>query len=172
MSTRMYIRKSIIAVLIVIMLGLAFCLGRGCSRVPDTVTEVRTDTLITIKTDTLWRTKKQISLVPQFITVIDTVYIHDTVLVRESKQYDDSLATIWISGIQAELDSVRYYQKEKKVLVEKTVFKTSNKNSGWVVTVGPYVGVGLGANNSTISFNTQVGLGVSVGWGWMIKSKK
>ena len=110
----------------------------------DTVTKYDTTYVHTI--DTITVTKSDI--VYKNIIVLDTIYISDTAMFVEQKVFEDSLSTIYISGIEANLDSIEYRIKRDtvKIYTEKiqTVKEKDNffKNR-FVVTAGVYAGYGL-----------------------------
>ena len=103
---------------------------------------------------------------------LDTLYVHDTLLIREQKEYEDSLSHIWISGIDAEIDSILYTMPEKETIIETEIIRTIHKKSGWTITIGPYIGVGAALNNNKVYLSPEIGVGVTIGYGWMIEKKK
>lgn len=91
---------------------------------------------------------------------IDTVYVpvlipgeRDTVvvpLVREQVEWQDSLATVWASGVAVEVDSVRHYTQQ--LIITERVPVPERKAWGLGVTAGygvskqglsPFIGVGV-----------------------------
>lgn len=82
----------------------------------------------------------------------DTLFVHDTILIREEKVYKDSTYTAWVSGYQTNLDSIEVYPRTVTNYITKTVTKT--KKPKWVISVGggigyngkiePYVGLNAG----------------------------
>lgn len=125
------------------------------------MTVENTDTIVIKSIDTITIEKNSISY--KDIIVIDTVFIKDTAMLVEQKRYDDSLSTIFISGIEANLDSIEYHipKDTLKIYTEKiqTVKEKDNflKNR-FVVTAGVYAGYGLLTKKPDI----YVGLGFGV----------
>lgn len=103
---------------------------------------------------------------------LDTLYVHDTLLIREQKEYEDSLSHIWISGIDAEIDSILYTMPEKETVIETEIIRTIHKKSGWTITIGPYIGAGAALNNNKVYLSPEIGVEVTIGYGWMIEKKK
>ena len=91
-------------------------------------------------------------------TKVDTLVIHDTTFVyleREKVTWRDSLCEVYASGIMASVDSVRHFQEDKYITIEKQVpvkIKTHwglGVNAGYGVGKGgftPYIGVGISYN--------------------------
>ena len=86
----------------------------------------------------------------------DTLFVHDTILMREEKVYKDSTYTAWVSGYQPNLDSIEVYPKTvtNYITTEVTKTVTKVKEPKWVISVGggvgyngkvePYVGLSAG----------------------------
>ena len=143
---------------------------QSCQPEPEPTIVTKTDTLVVHSTDTIFVEK------PKFIsrTILDTVYItKDTIVYRESRTYEDSLSTIWISGVNPELDSIRYYIPRDTVIVsnETTITKTEIKRMGWGITLGLYGGYGgyYNPQNGTVGLSPEIGLGVAIGWSFLFK---
>ena len=112
------------------------------------------DTTMSYKPIYVDRVKLDSVLVP----VLDTMMIHDTTFVyleREKVTWRDSLCEVYASGIMASVDSVRHFQEDKYITIEKQVpvkIKTHwglGVNAGYGVGKGgltPYVGVGISYN--------------------------
>ena len=112
------------------------------------------DTTMSFKPIYVDRVKLDSVLVP----VIDTMMIHDTTFVyleREKVTWRDSLCEVYASGIMASVDSVRHFQEDKFITIEKQVpvkIKTHwglGVNAGYGVGKGgftPYIGVGISYN--------------------------
>ena len=122
---------------------------------------IKSDTIVIKSIDTITIEKTNISY--RDIIVLDTVFVKDTAMLFEQKRYDDSISTIYISGIEANLDSI-YYRIPRdtlKIEIEKiqTVKEKDNffKNR-FVVTAGIYAGYGLLTKNPDI----YVGVGFGV----------
>lgn len=151
-----YIRDIIYTIIIILLAML--CVHFGIKE-PEIKTEtiVKTDTVV--KVDTFTIEKEKINYVDRI--KLDTLYLHDTIFIKEQINYRDSFASIWISGYRPEIDSIHYTIPEKTIYVDK-VIEVPKKESFWknrfVVTagfstqyglvhqqwdVGPYVGVGI-----------------------------
>lgn len=112
------------------------------------------DTTMSYKPIYVDRVKLDSVLVP----VVDSVKIHDTTFVyleREKVTWRDSLCEVYASGIMASVDSVRHFQEDKYITIEKQVpvkIKTHwglGVNAGYGVGKGgftPYIGVGISYN--------------------------
>lgn len=112
------------------------------------------DTIMSYKPIYVDRVKLDSVLVP----VVDSVKIHDTTFVyleREKVTWRDSLCEVYASGIMASVDSVRHFQEDKYITIEKQVpvkIKTHwglGVNAGYGVGKGgftPYIGVGISYN--------------------------
>lgn len=112
------------------------------------------DTIMSYKPIYVDRVKLDSVLVP----VLDTMMIHDTTFVyleREKVTWRDSLCEVYASGIMTSVDSVRHFQEDKYITIEKQVpvkIKTHwglGVNAGYGVGKGgltPYVGVGISYN--------------------------
>ena len=93
-----------------------------------------------------------------FVPILDTMMIHDTTFVyleREKVTWRDSLCEVYASGIMTSVDSVRHFQEDKYITIEKQVpvkIKTHwglGVNAGYGVGKGgftPYIGVGISYN--------------------------
>lgn len=87
----------------------------------------------------------------KYIKTIDTIYIDSTrqhPLLVENKLYSDSISDIWISGYQADIDSIKYHIPEKTIYIDKIVEIEKRKPKPWfedrfVVTAGLGCGYGL-----------------------------
>ena len=124
-----------------------------------TETIVKTDTIV--KVDTFTIEKEKIKYVDRI--KLDTLYLHDTIFIKEQIHYHDSIADIFVSGYKPEIDSIHYKIPEKTIYVDKIVKETiTPKESFWknrfIISagisaqyglihqqfdVGPYVGVGI-----------------------------
>ena len=131
----------------------------------DTVT-IKKDSIIT---KTKWKT--HFDTIKE-INYKDTV-LYDTIQVPiEHNQSDfsikkDSLTineTIWHSGFNSTIDSVKLdYNWNYEIPKQKP------KKIGLVWNIGPYIGYGLNFNNGQYYFSPEVGVGVSIGFGGIIK---
>lgn len=155
----------VFVIILLLMFVGGFLVGRYIYHVePETVIEFKTDTIYKHSIDTI----KVDKIVYKDKKVLDTIYVHDTVLVREQKVYEDSLSRIWISGIQPEIDSIQHFIPRDTVIVnnETTITKTVKKHWNWGVGLGAYVGAGAGYNPINNSFGVQapeVGVGLIIG---------
>lgn len=99
------------------------------------VHSVKTDTVVVVKYDTLVVSK----LVPVERLVVDTVYLNkDISLPVERLRYSkENEYDIWVSGIKASVDSVRFYTPT----IERTVTRTitvERETGSWACV--PYMG--------------------------------
>ena len=102
----------------------------------DTVTVVKTDTLIFEKPVVQYRYIKE----KELVEISDTTYIHDTVthliqLPREYMVYKDSSYRAVVSGVQPRLDSMEIYQKTVTNTITKTI--TEKKKPHFSISIGP-----------------------------------
>jgi hypothetical protein len=146
------------------------------NRTPSEI--IKTDTLYQTKTDTLWRdtTIVEKQFVPKEVIKkkVDTLYMkdgRDTLLLTEAKRYgrrlisdkDTADLTVYVSGINAELDSLKmrlrthtevvtntveitkYIQKKRKFLDRFKIVPNVSAGYG-IISKKPdiYVGVGVG----------------------------
>ena len=112
----------------------------------------KTDTVTVTRIDTFRYDKP----VPVFVRSTDTLYVHDTILIKEQKVFKDSTYMAWVSGYQPELDSIEVYPKTvtNYITTEVTKTVTKVKKPKWVITVGggigyngkiePYIGINAG----------------------------
>lgn len=169
MNEKTHIIIEVVMAILIIVLSLL--LGRSCKGgETEPSIETKIDTFYIRKTDTLliekpkWKDR----------IVLDTIYIpSDTILIKVQKVYEDTLSTIWVSGVEPQLDSVRYYIPRDTVVIENTttITQTKLKRNGWSITVGPYIGYGgfYNQQNNTLGFGPSVGLSVSVGYSYIFK---
>ena len=131
--------------------------------------------------DTVTITKDCVITKTKYKTVFDTIVeIHykDTVLYDtiylpiEHNQSEfsikkDSLTineTIWHSGFHSTIDSIKLdYNWNYEIPKQKP------KKIGIVWNIGPYIGYGINFNNGQYYFSPEVGVGVSIGIGGIIK---
>ena len=163
-------KSTIISIIIgLVLAAVMFFVGRCTAPEPEESIVTKSDTIYTHSIDTIFVEK------PKYITsiILDTMYIHDTVMLKEQKMYEDTLSTIWVSGFDVELDSVRYYIPRDSIFVntETTITKVELKRHGWGITVGQYVGLGGNYNpfNQTFGGSVEVGIGVSIGYSFIFK---
>lgn len=95
-----------------------------------------------------------------YVPVVDTLWKHDTLYVlmdREQLVWQDSLSTIYASGIMPQIDSVQHYVAERVVARELT--QIVKKPCRW--SVGLHVGYGISVNGGRLFASPYVGAGVS-----------
>ena len=148
----------LLTVLSVILLATTIYYANNTQVKYETVT--KNDTILIKSVDTITVTKKDI--VYKNVIVTDTIFLRDTSLVVEQKRYEDSISTIFISGVNPELDSIFYRLTKDTVIVSSEKIQTVKENeSFWhnrfVVTAGVYAGYGL--------LNRQPDIYVGVGFG-------
>lgn len=107
---------------------------------------IKSDTTVIHTIDTLILTKKDI--IYKETLVLDTIYIKDTALFVEQKVFEDSISTIYISGVNPELDSIEYrLQKDTVKIFTETTNTIQQKESFWhnrfVISAGIFAGYGL-----------------------------
>ena len=131
--------------------------------------------------DTVTITKDSIITKTKYKTVFDTIVkiqykdtvLYDTIyLPIEHHQSEfsikkDSLTineTIWHSGFHSTIDSIKLdYNWNYEIP------KSKPKKIGIVWNIGPYIGYGINFNNGQYYFSPEVGVGVSIGIGGIIK---
>lgn len=141
----------------------------------------KTDTIITTKTDTLWKDTTIIEkeFVPKTIvkTKTDTLFKAngDTIqLITESKRFDKTIVSdkdtadvqVYTSGINTSLDSLKMRFKTHKEIVTNTVEVTKYvKERKRLIDrfhIQPQVGVGYGVFNKKIDAYVGVGIGFDI----------
>ena len=110
----------------------------------ETMTKCDTTYLHTI--DTVTVTKSDI--VYKNIIVLDTIYISDTAMLVEQKVFNDSISTIYISGVNPELDSIEYRLSRDTIQIEIEKIQTmKEQESFWhnrfTISAGVFAGYGL-----------------------------
>ena len=97
----------------------------------------------------------------------DTIYLPIEHNQSEFSIKKDSLTineTIWHSGFHSTIDSIKLdYNWNYEIP------KPKPKKIGLVFNIGPYIGYGLNFNNGQYYFSPEVGVGVSIGIGGIIK---
>ena len=158
-----YIRD--IIYIIVIMILTMLCVHFGLKE-PEikTTTIVQRDTIVKVKYKEIEVPKEKIKYVDRI--KLDTLYLHDTIFIKEQINYKDSFVSVWCSGYHPEIDSIHYKIPEKTVFVDKIVEKTVERQKKWYedrliinagfgvqygiihqrCDVGPYVGFGIRIN--------------------------
>ena len=107
---------------------------------------IKRDTIVIKSIDTITIEKTNISY--RDIIVLDTVFVKDTAMLFEQKRYDDSISTIYISGIEANLDSIYYrIPRDTVQILTETTNTISQKESFWhnrfTISAGLFAGYGL-----------------------------
>ena len=131
----------------------------------DTVT-ITKDCVIT---KTMWKTNfDTITEIQYKDTVLyDTIEIPLEHKVSEFKIEKDSLKIsekIYHSGLHSTIDSIKLdYNWNYEIP------KPKPKKIGIVWNIGPYIGYGINFNNGQYYFSPEVGVGVSIGFGGIIK---
>lgn len=166
--------------IIVVILSI-FYIDRNYN-VRDIINNVqKTDTIITTKTDTLWKDTTIIEkeFVPKTIitTKTDTLFKAngDTIqLITESKRFDKSIISdkdtadveIYTSGINTSLDSLKMRFKTHREIVTNTVEVTKyvKERKRFIdrFHIQPQVGVGYGVFNKKIDAYVGVGIGFDI----------
>ena len=97
----------------------------------------------------------------------DTIYLPIEHHQSEFSIKKDSLTineTIWHSGFHSTIDSIKLDYNWNYELP-----KQKPKKIGIVFNIGPYIGYGINFNNGQYYFSPEVGVGVSIGFGGIIK---
>ena len=105
-----------------------------------------TDTIFVHTVDTIKVNKFEI--IYRDVHILDTIYIKDTALVVEQKVFEDSISTIYISGVNPELDSIEYRIPRDTLKIEIEKIQTfKEKESFWhnrfTISAGIFCGYGL-----------------------------
>jgi len=158
-----------IGILIVIIS--VFFIGRYSVK-SNTDESIHYDTLTISHTDTIYKDSIHIQETIKEVIILDTFYIHDTILITEQKHYKDSLSDIWISGISPNLDSVHYYIPYKETIIEVEKVRQTERKWGCSLIIGPYIGYGIVVNNNQVVLSPELGIGISIGFGYYIPRNK
>lgn len=170
-----------VCLFIIIVILSIFYIDRNYN-VRDIINNVqKTDTIITTKTDTLWKDTTIIEkeFVPKTIvkTKTDTLFKAngDTIqLITESKRFDKSIVSdkdtadveIYTSGINTSLDSLKMRFKTHREIVTNTVEVTKyvKERKRFIdrFHIQPQVGVGYGVFNKKIDAYVGVGIGFDI----------
>lgn len=118
----------------------------------------KTDSVTITRVDTVRYDKP----VPVFVRSTDTLYVHDTILIKEQKVFKDSTYMAWVSGYQPNLDSIEVYPKTVTNYITNEVTKTVTKikKPKWVISVGGGVG-----------YNGKIEPSVGINAGYVLFSK-
>lgn len=131
----------------------------------DTVT-IHTDSIIT---KTLYKSLHDTVIEIQLkdTIIFDTIYLPIEHQQSNFSIQKDSLTineTIWHSGFHSTIDSIKLdYNWNYEIA------KPKPKKIGIVLNIGPYIGYGLNFNKGQYYFSPEVGVGVSIGIGGIIK---
>ena len=138
------ITTAILAIFSVILFALTIYYKNTPQVKYETVTQ--SDTIVIKSIDTITVTKKDI--IYKETLVLDTIYLRDTALVIEQKVFSDSISTIYISGVNPELDSIEYRLPKDTIQIYTEKIQTVKEKDNFfknrfVVTAGVYAGYGL-----------------------------
>ena len=134
----------LLAVLSVVLLATTIYYANNQQVKYETMTKNDTIFVHTIDTITIENTK----ISYRDIIVLDTVFVKDTALFVEQKVYEDSISTIFISGVNPELDSIKYRLSRDtvKIFTEK-IQTVKEQESFWhnrfTISAGIFCGYGL-----------------------------
>ena len=143
----------------VVIAILSYFLVRTYTAYVEQEVKIETDTIYLHSTDTCFVYKENIQY--KEVRAVDTIYVTDTILIREQKIFEDSLSKIWISGIDPEIDSLYHFVPRDTVLVNTTTSVTIHKKQGWGQFVGIGAGVGYGLSlGPTPHFEPYVGVSI------------
>ena len=105
-----------------------------------------TDTIEIHTIDTITIEKTKIAY--RDVHILDTIYISDTSLVVEQKVFEDSISTIYISGVNTELDSIEYRLPRDTVQIFTEKIQTVKEKDNFfknrfTISAGVFCGYGL-----------------------------
>ena len=138
---------------------------------------IKTDTITTTKTDTLWRdtTITKTDTKVKYIQVVktDTVYDkqgNELELIADNKTYidticaqkDTAIVTSYISGVNAKLDSLKVEMKKSEVIKTNTIEVTKYIKQNKRFNIGVQTGVGYGFTSRQIEPYVGVGLQINI----------
>lgn len=155
------IKNYIIGILILIaaiLMGYIFILGNN-NPPTDVKYLIQRDTVVVYHIDTV----KVEKIKYKERLALDTIYIKDTILVKEQKVYCDSLSQIYISGIDPAIDSIKYFINRDTVFVNNNIEKSIiNKEKPRKVHIALTAGYYAGYNLINQRFYTGPGAGISI----------
>ena len=173
MKNSIWIYAILVLISLLVLAGMVWCTYQYPREV------IRTDTVITVTHDTMWKdtTIVEKQLVPKIIekTKIDTVFSNagDTIqLVTESKTYEKSIVSdkdtadlkIYTTGINTSLDSLKMKLRTHTEIVTNTVEVTKyveRKKTVWdKISIGLQGGYGYAFKSK--EFSPYVGIGLAV----------
>ena len=134
----------ILTVLSVVLLATTIYYSNNKKVVYETVT--KNDTIVIHSFDTITIEKNSISY--RDIIVLDTIFVKDTAMLVEQKVFSDSISTIFISGVNPELDSIEYRIPRDTIQIEIEKIQTvKEQESFWhnrfTISAGVFAGYGL-----------------------------
>ena len=134
----------LLTVLSVVLLSLTIYYANNTQVKYETVTQ--NDTIVIKSIDTITIEKSEI--IYRDVHILDTIYIKDTALVFEQKIYQDTISTVYISGIEANLDSIYYRIPRDTVKIEIEKIQTVKEKDNFfknrfTISAGVFCGYGL-----------------------------
>ena len=175
---RKKMKNNILIYVILVFLSLLILAGMVWCTYQYPIEVVKTDTVFSTKTDTLWKdtTIYEKEIVPKIVEKIkvDTLYKEngDTVqLITEAKTFEKSIISdkdtadlkIYTSGINTSLDSLKMRLKTHKEIITNTVEVTKivEKKTVWdKISIGLQGGYGYTFNSR--EFQPYIGLGIGI----------
>lgn len=105
-----------------------------------------TDTIFVHTVDTVKVNNSEI--IYRDVHILDTIYIKDTAMLFEQKVFEDSISTIYISGVNPELDSIEYRIPRDTLIVSKEIIQTVKEKDNFfknrfMIAAGAFAGYGL-----------------------------
>lgn len=142
-------------IIVILSLALGFLAGFSChQKSPQEPPIVKVDTLIVrdtfVRYKPIYQTRRVVDSI--LVPVTDTIRLSDTVFVqlpREQLEWNDSLATVWVSGYRPAVDSVRHYTTTQIITVTER-----EPAPRWGIGIQGGVGAGKGG------LTPYVGIGV------------
>lgn len=148
--------KDVVAVIAIILALVAgFLIGRDLNKAPTIVYKEKTDTLYIekIKIDSVPKEVAKIEIRTEYIPVVDTAYIHDSVFIKipiEQKTYETEDYKAIISGYKPSLDYMEVRCKEVQItheIAKKDKWGLGvSLGYGFGKTASPYIGVSVNYN--------------------------
>ena len=162
----------------VLIMSSLYIVHHGWFRPPSVV---KTDTVTTTRTDTLWKTDTFTvrEPVPKVITKVRTDTVYDSKgneieLRTENKTYQDTIAcagdtmvvTSYIRGVSAHLDSISVRSKKSEVIktntIEVTKYVERPRRLWDRVHIQPQVGAGYGFIHRKPDIYVGIGVGIDL----------
>lgn len=124
---------------------------------------VKVDSIV--QTDTVYIEIPKTLIKYKEITKVESVYVEvpaiQEKILFEQKHYEDSIADIYISGFQPNIDSINYHIPKQTVYIDRTI-EVEKPKSFWqdrfVFTVGVYGGYGIIHKQPDIFIGAGVGI--------------